>query len=66
MKELCNIERFQVRKTEGIKTHIFSSILGFVQLELARFNCQIINWYDIKRNMFNEIIRSFIINNLPA
>jgi hypothetical protein len=66
LKQVCNIERFQVRKTEGIKTHIFSSIIGFIQLELARFNSEIINWYDLKRNMFNEIIRSFILNHLPA
>ncbi|BAQ65838.1 hypothetical protein [Geminocystis sp. NIES-3709] len=66
LKQLCNIERFQVRKTEGIKTHIFSSIVSFIQLELARFNSEIINWYDLKRNMFNEIIRFFIMNHLPA
>ncbi len=66
LKQVCNIEKFQVRKTEAIKTHIFSSIVGFIQLELARFNSDIINWYELKRNMFNEIIRSFIINHLPA
>jgi hypothetical protein len=65
LKQVCNIERFQVRKTEAIKTHIFASILGFVKLELARFNSEIINWYELKRNMFNEVIRSFIVNNLP-
>jgi len=50
LKQVANIERFQVRKTAAIKTHIFSSIVGFIQLELARFNSEIINWYERKRN----------------
>ena len=64
LKQVCNIERFQVRKTSAVKTHIYSSIIGFIQLELLRFNDEMTNWYQIKRNMFNEVIRSFIINHL--
>ena len=64
LKQVCNIERFQVRKTAAISTHIFSSIRAFVQLELLRFHSQIINWYQLKRNMFNEVISSFIMNHL--
>ena len=63
-QQVCNIERFQVRKTEAISTHIFSSIFGFIQLEVLRFNQKIINWYQVKREMFNEVIRSFILNNI--
>lgn len=64
LKQVCNIERFQVRKTAAISTHIFSSIRAFIQLELLRFHSQIINWYQLKRNMFNEVIGSFILNHL--
>jgi hypothetical protein len=66
LKQVCNIERFHVRKTEAISTHIFSSIWSFIQLELLRFNSQILNWYQLKRNMFNEVIRSFILNNISS
>ena len=38
LKQVCNIEKFQVRKTEAIKTHIFSSIVGFIQLYQVRLN----------------------------
>ena len=64
LKQVCNIERFYVRKTEAVATHIFCSIRAFIQLELLRFNQEVVNWYALKRNMFNEVIRSFIINNL--
>lgn len=30
LKQVCNIERFQVRKTVAIRTHFFSSIRAFV------------------------------------
>lgn len=66
LKQVCNIERFYVRQTAAISTHIFSSIWAFIQLELFRFNSEIINWYQLKRNMFNEVIRSFILNNLDS
>lgn len=64
LKQVCNIERFQVRESRAIKTHIFCAIRCFVQLEFLRFNEHIINWYELKRNLFNKVIRSFIIHNL--
>ena len=35
-KQLCNIEKFQVRKTQAVATHIFCSYLSYIKLELAR------------------------------
>lgn len=64
LKQVCNIERFQVRATSAIKTHIFCAIRGFVQLEFLRYQAQIKNWYALKRDLFTEVIRSFIVNNL--
>jgi hypothetical protein len=66
LKQVCNIERFKVRETQAIKTHIFCAIRGFVQLEFLRFKGQIINWYSLQRNLFTEVIRSFIVNNLAS
>ncbi len=40
-----NIERFQVRETQAIITHIFGAIRGFVQWEFLRFKALIVNWY---------------------
>ena len=64
VKQVCKIERFQVRKTSAIRTHVFSSIRAFVKLELLRFHSQIINWYQLKRNMFNKVISSFILKSV--
>ncbi len=32
LKQVCNIERFQVRKEVAIRNHIFSAICGYVYL----------------------------------
>ena len=66
LKQVCNIERFQVRETQAIKTHIFCAIRGFVQLEFLRFKEQVVNWYSLQRDLFTEVIRSFIVNNLES
>jgi hypothetical protein len=66
LKQLCNIERFQVRESQAIRTHIFCAIRGFVQLELLRFKAQIVNWYSLQRELFTEVIRSFIVKNLES
>lgn len=59
-KQLCSIEKFQVRKSSSVKNHIFCSILGFIQLELARAQSFITNWYQVKKDLYIDIIRDFI------
>jgi hypothetical protein len=66
LKQVCNIERFQVRESQAIRTHIFCAIRGFVQLEFLRITAQIANWYSLQRELFTEVIRSFIVNNLES
>jgi hypothetical protein len=60
LKQVCNIERFQVRTTKAITNHIFCAIRAFVQLEFMRIQNVIINWYEVQKNLFNEVIRDFI------
>jgi len=60
IKQVCNIERFQVRNTRAIKNHIFCSMRAFVQLEFMRIQETISNWYEIQKNLFLEVIREFI------
>ena len=62
IKQVCNVERFHVRDTQAILNHIFCSFWGFVQLELQRFRGEIINWYQPRRELFNELLRDFILN----
>src|SRR4028119_616667 len=64
VKQVCNIERFHVRNRDAIHTHIFSALRAFVQLELKRAAGEILNWYEVKRNLFNPLISAFIQDHL--
>ena len=64
LKQVCNIERFQVRASHAIRTHIFGSLCAFVELELKRSQQVISNWYELRRHLFDDVIRSFILENL--
>lgn len=60
IKQVCNIERFQVRNENPIKNHIFCAIKAFVRLEFMRINEKISHWYEIKRNLYVKVIRDYI------
>ena len=60
LKQVCNIERFHVRDRHAIDTHIFSALRAFVLLEFKRAAGDILNWYEVKRNLFNPMISAFI------
>ncbi|MEK8016721.1 MAG: hypothetical protein VSS75_007615 [Candidatus Parabeggiatoa sp.] len=64
VKQVCNLERCKNRSTQAIKNHIFCAFSAFVQLEFMRTKNIIINGYEIQKNLFNEVIRAFIINNV--
>ena len=63
IKQVCNIEKFQVRNENPIKNHIYCSIKAFVKLELMRFNREISNWYEVQKELYVKVIRNFIIEN---
>ena len=64
IKQVCGIERFMVRTTEAIKTHFFSAICAFTQLELMRSEELIENWYELQRNLSLQVARDFILEHL--
>jgi len=65
IKQVCNIERFQVRSKGAIKNHLFAAICGFVQLQKLSFAAVINNCYGVQRNLFKEVIASFIGAFMP-
>jgi len=65
IKQVCNIERFQVRSKGAIKNHLFAAICGFVQLQKLSFAEVINNCYSVQRNLFKEVIASFIGTFMP-
>lgn len=64
IKQVCGIERFMVRTTSAIKTHFFSAIRAFTQLELMRSEELIENWYEIQRSLSLQVARDFILEHL--
>ena len=60
IKQVCNIESFQVRGKTAVKNHLFAAICGYVELQRLRAVDVIINCYRLRRELFNEIIASFI------
>jgi hypothetical protein len=64
LKQVCGICRFMVRDSYAIKTHIFCALHAFVRLELMRSQKQISSWYELQRNLFTEVVRGYILDNL--
>ncbi|MEM9217841.1 MAG: transposase [Cyanobacteria bacterium P01_F01_bin.150] len=64
LKQVCNIERFHVRDTAAIGTHIFGALCAFVELEIKRATGIIHNWYALRRHLFDDVIRSFVIDEI--
>lgn len=60
LKQVCNVEKFQVRKEHQVRNHIFCAIKSFVKLEVMRFQENIAHWYEVKRDLFVKVIREFV------
>ena len=65
VKQVCNIERFQVRGKVQIRNHIFSALCGFISLQAMQLNNLIHNAYRWKRELFTEVIAAFIRSFTP-
>ncbi|PMB41914.1 hypothetical protein CEN41_16445 [Fischerella thermalis CCMEE 5330] len=50
--------------SKAIKTHFFSAIRAFTQLELMRAEELIENWYEVQRNLSVQVARDFILQQL--
>jgi hypothetical protein len=60
IKQVCNIEHFQVRSKIAILNHIFAAICGYVHLQKLCATDVIANCYRLQRELFQEVIASFI------
>jgi hypothetical protein len=65
IKQVCNIERFQVRTQSAIRTHFFCALQAFCRLQTMCVQGLIDNLYQISRDLFVPVIRQFIVDNLP-
>lgn len=53
-----------VRTSEAILNHVFCSLRAFTQLELMRATEIIENWYEVQRNLYIQVAREFIVEQL--
>ena len=60
IKQVCNIENFQVRGKQATKNHLFAAILGFVQLQRLTTIQAIKDCYQVRRELFTNVVKSFI------
>ena len=65
IKQVCNIERFQIRTESGIRTHLFCALQAFSQLQTMKVEGLIDNLDRVSRQLFVPVIRQFITENLP-
>ena len=66
IKQVCNIENFQVRSKTTIRNHLFAALCGYVQLQKLSAMSLIDNCYSVQRNLFNEVIAGFIGTLMPT
>ena len=66
LKQVCNIERFQVRGKAAILNHIFAALSSFVALQEMQFRHAIINAYQWKCELFTDVVAAFLRRFIPG
>ena len=66
IKQVCNIERFQVRGKVAVTNHLFAALMAFVKLQRLTFADVIDNCYALQRDLFKKVIASFIAQIMPS
>lgn len=66
IKQVCNIERFQVRTGAAIMNHIFAALCSFVFLQKMKASELIENIYAWKRDLYNDVVATFIRGFVPT
>ena len=66
LKQVCNVERFQVRGKAPILNHIFTALCSFVQLQEMRFTHAIVNAYQCKTEVFSQVVGAFVTGFIPG
>ncbi len=60
IKQVCHIEKFQVRRAKLINNHIFASLMAYVQIQKIQWNDTFMNIYQWQKSLFRPIIKNFI------
>ena len=60
IKQVCNIERFQVRGKVSILNHIFCALCGYVYLQKMQMNQLITNAYQMRSDLYKDVVGAFV------
>ncbi len=66
IKQVCNIEHFQVRSKGVIKNHLFAAIYGYVQLQKLAALALIRNGYSLRKTCSMRLLRHLLAILCPA
>lgn len=66
IKQVCNIETFQVRGKVPILNHIFAALCAYVNLQKMQFTDVIQHAYAWKRDLFKDVVADFIRSFIPG
>jgi putative transposase len=61
IKQCCGIQAAQVRKADAQKRHFLLALRAFLRLEAHRLTSHV-SWYETKRSIVREAIRSYLAN----
>ena len=60
LKQLCNIERFQVRGEQQVRNHVFASIFGYTCLQAMKVTESLRSIYSVRKDALKEATWEFI------
>ncbi len=60
IKQVCHIERFQVRRKVPILNHIFAALCSYVHLQRMQFTELIGHAYQWQRDLYQDVVASFV------
>ena len=60
IKQVCNIEKFQVRSKVAILNHVFAALCGYVHLQQMQLTDMILNAYQWQKALYQDVIATFI------
>jgi hypothetical protein len=60
IKQVCNIEKFQVRGKVSILNHLFAALCCYIHLQQMRFGDIISNAYQWQRELYKDVVASFV------
>lgn len=60
IKQVCHIEKFQVRRKVPILNHLFAALCSYLYLQQMQFTDIICNVYQWQRGLYKDVVASFV------